>query len=260
MKSPTIVALVGIVLSVLMVGYGLMTDIQLVGPGCNVAVIPMNGTLFASEPFSLALEDGEGWTTSDYVRATIREAENDNSINGIILSVDSPGGESVAGEEIAKELAHAEKPVVALIRGTGTSAAYWASLGADHIIASRNSYVGSIGAVYSYLDTSIKNEKEGLTFNIVQSGELKGIGNENKPLTAEEREVIERDVNIIHANFVDDIVQYRGLLAGNIEKLANGAPMLGEMARDLGLIDEVGGAAEAEAFLASQIGHATICY
>lgn len=108
--------------------------------------------------------------SSEFVVKDIEDAEKDDSIKAIIVEIDSYGGSGVAGEEIANALKSAKKPTVALIRGAGDSAAYWAAIGASRIFASKNSDVGSIGVTMSYLDAVEQNKKDGYTYNSLSVG------------------------------------------------------------------------------------------
>jgi protease-4 len=188
-------------------------------------------------------EDGSklGSSDSDYVVRAIKDMDNNETVRAIILTVDSGGGSGVAGEEIANALKNAKKPTVVLIRDEAASAAYWAATGADYIIASVISYVGSIGVTASYLDYTKQNLKDGITYIELNSAKFKNSGDPNKPLTAEEKMIWQRDLNITHQYFVQQVAANRKLEVDKVSKLADGSTMLGQMALDNGLIDKIGG-------------------
>ncbi|MFZ2970004.1 MAG: S49 family peptidase [Minisyncoccia bacterium] len=147
---------------------------------CNVSKIKLQGELMPYIPNEDKNEDGStavDATSSEDIVDAIEIADNDENIQAIILEINSFGGGPVAAEEVANALKRATKPTVALIRGMGVSAAYWSAIGADVIIASANSDVGSIGITSSYLDNTEKNEKEGLTFNQISTGKFKDMLN-----------------------------------------------------------------------------------
>ena len=187
------------------------------------------------------------------LKKDIKEAENDDAIEAIILEIDSYGGSPVGAEEIANALKNTKKPTVALIREGGVSAGYWAATGADRIVASKNSDVGGIGVTGSYLDYSGQNEKEGIIYNQLSSGKFKDAGDPDKALTQEERNLFMRDVNILHQNFIKIVAQNRNLDIKKVEALADGSSMLGEMALKNGLIDQIGGELEVIEYIESQI-------
>ena len=193
-------------------------------------------------------------TASENVVYAIQEAEYNDDIKAIILEVDSYGGSPVAGEEIANALKKANKPTVALIREGGASAAYLAASGADRIFASKNSDVGSIAVTMSYLDYAIQNQKERLTYIPLSSGKFKNTGSPDKTLSQEEKDLLMRDINILHQNFVKMVAENRNLDIEKVEKLADGSTMLGEMALENGLIDQIGGLFEVKEYLKQKIG------
>jgi len=194
---------------------------------------------------TVAGEPTPNTTSADYVTQAIRKAEKDDKVLGLILEIDSGGGSPVASEEMVNALKLAKKPTVAVIRGMGASGAYWAATGADYIIASAISDVGSIGVTSSYLDNTKKNEKDGITYIELNTGKYKDAGNPDKPLTAEERILAQRDLDIMHNYFVKAVAENRKLDIEKVKKLADGSTMLGAMALDNGLIDKIGGQEEA---------------
>jgi len=141
------------------------------------------------------------------------------------------------------------------------SAAYMAASGADEIFASKNSDVGSIGVTMSYLDYVKQNEKEGLTYIPLASGKFKDTGDPDKILTREEKDLLMRDIDIMHQNFVRMVAENRNLEIEKVAQLADGSSMLGEMALENGLIDRIGGMFEVEEFLKNKIGgEVDICW
>jgi len=224
---------------------------------CNVLGIELHGELTTYIPPTDTDEEGFALidsTASENIVYAINDAENDESIKAIIIEVDSYGGYPVAGEEVAIALKKANKPTIALIREGGASAAYMAASGADKIFASKNSDVGSIGVTMSYLDNTQQNFKEGLSYISLSSGKYKDTGNPNKSLSQEEKNLLMRDVNILHENFIKMVAENRNLDIEKVEKLADGSTMLGEMALQNGLIDQIGGMFEVKDYLKEKIG------
>lgn len=222
---------------------------------CIIAGINAHGD-FVTYATKLDPDTGETLTeaSSEDIISAIHSAENSPNIRGIMLDIDSYGGTPVAAEEIANALKEAKKPTVALIRGAGTSAAYWAATGADRIIASALSDIGSIGVTYSYTDASKFNEKEGYTFNQLSTGLYKDYGNPEKPLTEAERSLIMRDLKIVKEKFVQAVATNRNMSVADVEKFADGSSVLGETALEKKLIDQIGSYKDAETYLAEQTG------
>ena len=219
---------------------------------CNIAGLNLHGTLLdymppGNETSPLGEEDVTG---SEDIVAAINSADANDQVKGILLEIDSPGGSPVAGEEIANALKASNKPSVAVIRQSGTSAAYWAATGARKIFASRNSDVGSIGVTMSYLENIYKDKK----YVQLSSGKYKDTGDPDKPLSDDERQLLLRDVNIIFENFVADVATNRGIPADQVRAIADGSSVLGDKAKSLHLIDEIGSWSQAEDYLQQQIG------
>lgn len=228
---------------------------------CNVLALNLNGYLTT---YTLPLAEGEeasDLTTSTNLVDGILTAKDDDEIKAVILSIDSPGGDGVAGEEVANALKNLNKPSVAVVRGVGASAAYWAASGADKIYASKISDVGSIGVTSSYLDETIKNAKEGYTYTEISSAKYKNVGDPGRPLSAEERALWQADIDKAHQVFVEAVAANRQLELAAVQKLANGLTYLGEAALAHGLIDEIGDMAKATKFIEEQIGApAQVCW
>lgn len=232
-------------------------EVQSEETNCNVRGIELHGDVVTYISPGSFDKDGNllgDETSSEYVMSKISEAEADDNIQAIIFEVDSFGGSAVAAEEISKALKKAIKPTVAFVREGAVSAAYWASTGADIIIASALSDIGSIGVTMSYVDYSKKNTKDGLTYNSLSTGKFKDYGDSDKPLTAEERELLVRDLNIMHDNFIKAVAENRNLDIDKVRSLADGSSMPGEMALANGLIDKIGGIDEVRAYLKDKMG------
>ncbi len=230
---------------------------------CNVSNVKLQGDLITyisnegKDEFGNQLWDKI--SSEDIVKA-IEKAEEDKDIKAIVLEIDSLGGGPVAAEEVANALKRAKKPTVTLIREYGLSAAYWSATGSDIIFASQSSDIGSIGITMSYIDYAKENEKDGLTYNQLSSGKFKDIGNYDKPLTPEEKELLMRDINILHENFIKAVADNRNLDIEKVRQLADGSDMLGQMALENGLIDKIGGQYEVEEYLKEKVdGEIEIC-
>lgn len=209
---------------------------------CNVSVRTLYGELVTYPT------GGDETDSASLTRALLRD-KDDTNIKAIILDIDSPGGYPVAGEEVARALQDLGKPSVAVIRNIGASAAYWAATGATHILASRSSDVGSIGVIVSFPDESAKNEREGILYNEFSSGKFKNLGTPTRPVTAEEKILLEEGINEVFVHFVEVVARARNLDIAKVMKMADGRTMTGERAKEEGLIDEVGGFLEAKKYL-----------
>ena len=267
-KELLIIIVLGLVSLAILVfgGIGLAWHKDQQPPACNTADIKLYGALvyYPSESDGAspsALGDGSSdQTASEDIRAQIEAADRDPGVKAILLQIDSPGGDPVAGEDVAGALKHASKPTVALVADEGTSAAYWAATGAQTIFASANSSVADIGVTQSYLDQTEQNTNNGLQFISLTAGKYKDMGNPNAPLTPTEKSLFERDLNITDQNFIDQVAENRDLPVASVTAIADGSPMLGRMALQDGLIDKIGNIYDAEDYLQNKIGSAaTLC-
>ncbi len=208
----------------------------------NVAVIPIDGMITYDGIHSFFQDS----VAASDVIAKIESANEDSSIVGIILEINSPGGTVVASKDIALAVEVSEKPVVAFIQEVGASGAYWIATSSDYIIADPLSVTGSIAAVGSYLDFSGLLDEYGITYNRLVTGEYKDILNPYKELTADEENLVMERMEIIHDYFVSEVASNRGLEEDYVADLADGAYYIGIQALELGLVDELGNKAQAE--------------
>ena len=217
---------------------------------CNVARIPIQGIL-ATTDNGIGELLGMGIVVSaDSVVEKITDAENDTSIVAIVLDVDSPGGTPLAGDEIMTTLTEVQKPVVAVVRDRGTSAAYWAISGADYIVASPVSAVGSIGVTMSYLELASSTDNMGSRWIDLSSGSYKDAGNPERVLTQQEKDYFQLQVDSAHEYMVDRISTGRKQLQKEeLSAIADGRAFFGEEALRLKLVDVLGGFSDAVTYI-----------
>ncbi|MBI2651772.1 signal peptide peptidase SppA [Candidatus Woesearchaeota archaeon] len=215
----------------------------------NVAVIKIHGTIVSDEDhFSF-----EEVASSDEIIKLIKKADKNPSIKAIILEINSPGGSAVASEEIANEVKKVNKTTVAWIREIGASGAYWVASSAEHVVANRMSLTGSIGVIASYLGFSGFLAEHNVTYERLVSGNLKDIGSPFKDMTKEEKALFEKSLESMHNYFIEEVAKNRNLKKSDIKKIATGLFYLGDEAKELGLIDELGSKDEAIAYIEQQI-------
>lgn len=217
---------------------------------CNVAVFPIEGMIL---PFH-GLVEVPLTITPEAVNSFISSAESEPAIEAVLVEINSPGGTPVASERIAERLKNSKKPVVGLIGDVAASGGYMVASAAEHLVASPMSDVGSIGVNMSYVEESLKNEEEGLTYVQLVTGKFKDAGSPNRTITEEERELFQRDLDIVHDAFVKIVAENRSLPISVVENLADGSTMAGKLALDNRLVDSLGGIAEAKRVLAERLG------
>ena len=219
----------------------------------NVALISIHGEIAT---YSYYTEEGEysDMVSSEEIVKYIDIIEDDEYMEALIVEIDSYGGYPVASEEIMNALKKMKTPVVALIREGAASGAYLIATGADKIYASEASDVGSIGVSMSYIDYSEQNKEEGLIYQQLSSGKFKDSGDPDKELTKEEKELYMRDVIILHDIFVREVAENRNLDIKKVQELADGSTMLGQAAKDNGLIDEIGDIYDVKEWIREELG------
>lgn len=215
----------------------------------NVALIKITGDIVAED--SGGLLSGSNAVSSDIV-GFINDANSNPQIKAILLEIDSPGGSAVASAEIADAVKSSNKTTVAWIREIGTSGAYWIASSADKIVAHPLSITGSIGVIGSYLDFAQLLERYNVTYERLVSGKYKDIGSPYKELTPDEEQVLQDAIQKIHVYFVDSVARNRNLSVDYVSKIATGQFYIGEDAKNMSLVDELGGEREAEGIIMNE--------
>ncbi|MBK8906799.1 MAG: signal peptide peptidase SppA [Rhodospirillales bacterium] len=194
----------------------------------------------------------EGVITEDRERdRALADLADDSSVEALVVHIDSPGGTVVGGETLYLRLRSIadRKPVVAVLGGLGTSAAYMTALGSDHIIARAGTITGSIGVILQTAEVTDLLNDVGIKAETIKSGPLKAQPNPLEPLTPAAREAVEASVMDIYEMFVAMVGERRSLDRSAVMSLADGRVYTGRQALDNGLIDEIGGEEEARAWL-----------
>jgi len=196
-----------------------------------------------------------GTITSDAARQKlIAELAEDDDVKALLVVINSPGGTTAGGEELYESLngVRATKPVVSVINELGASAAYMTALGTDRIFARRLSIVGSIGVLYQHINAGKLLDTIGVDLDKVASGPLKAEPDFDEPMTGQVRESISALVNDSFNWFVDLVAERRNMDRNQALALADGRIVTGRMGIQTGLIDAIGGEAEAIAWLESE--------
>ncbi|MBI2140645.1 signal peptide peptidase SppA [Candidatus Woesearchaeota archaeon] len=215
----------------------------------NVALIPVKGVI---------LGDGQMLFEQDIASPSeiigfLEDAAQDPGIEAIVLEINSPGGSAVASEEIANAVKAVNKTTIAWIRDSGTSGAYWIASAADTIVASSMSITGSIGVTASYLQFSGLLKDYNITYEQLYAGKFKEIGSPFRPLGIEERRMFEEQLRELHQEFIRAIAENRKMPADDVEKIATGMFFLGKKAKELGLVDVIGGKGEVRQILEQKL-------
>jgi signal peptide peptidase SppA len=201
----------------------------------GIGVIPIEGTLVAKLG---CLTPWSGMTGYDGVRRSFLAALDDPAVRGIVLDIDSPGGEVSGVFDLVDTIwqARGVKPIWAILTECAYSAAYALASAADRIVVPRTGGTGSIGVVCLHVDWSRALDTAGLTVTLIRSGERKLEVNEYEPLSKAALAALQADVDEIAALFCATVARNRGLDAGAVGDL-QGATFLGDAGVAIGLAD-----------------------
>lgn len=213
---------------------------------CNVAVVPLSGTIGIGATQAYVEASGNTVTTiplSGDVDRVIRDLEyvkNLPGVEAVVLQIDSYGGVGNADEILLAYLDKYPKLVVSLIRDSGTSMGYSSALSSKRIFAYPGASIGSIGVNSSFISNAEKNKKEGLEYISIISGKYKDTGTADRKPTTDELQYLQELNDKSNMRFVSTVSRYRNIPLEQVQGLADGRIWDSLEAKELGLVDEVG--------------------
>ena len=193
---------------------------------------------------------------SEKVTKDLRDLCKDKNVKAVVLRVNSPGGSAYGSEQIWREvsLLKAEKPVVVSMGDYAASGGYYISCAAHKIVAEPTTLTGSIGIFGMVPDASeLLNDKLGLHFDGVKTHKMADMGSMSRPFNAEESALMQQMVNQGYALFTKRCAEGRHIPLEELCKIAEGRVWTGSMAKELKLVDELGGL-DTAIQLAAQLG------
>ena len=208
--------------------------------GEKIAVIEVRGVILDPQPV---------------VEKLVKLRKNEN-VKAIVLRIDSPGGGVGPAQEIFAEVkkAQKEKKVLVSMGSVAASGGYYIACGADKILANPGSITGSIGVIVESLNVEELLRKLGLRSMVVKSGKHKDLGSPLRPMTEEERKLLQGVLDSVHEQFIRAVAEGRKLPVEKVRELADGRIFSGEQARELGLVDELGNLEDTLAMAATLAG------
>jgi protease-4 len=194
--------------------------------GDKIAIIEVRGVILDSQPV---------------VERLVKLRKNEK-VKAIVLRIDSPGGGVGPAQEIFSELkkTQKEKKVLVSMGSVAASGGYYIACAADKILANPGTITGSIGVIVESLNVEELLRKLGLRSMVVKSGKHKDLGSPLRPMTGEEKKLLQGVLDNVHEQFIRAVAEGRKLPVEKVRKLADGRIFSGEQARDLGLVDELG--------------------
>lgn len=203
----------------------------------KIVVIPLSGSITTGDSSS----SGSA-ITPGLVRDYLARAERDIAVKAIVFRIESPGGQIEPCQEILLEIQRAKetKKIVVSMGGMAASGGYYISTQADKIVALPTTQTGAIGVISSAVNVKGLLDKLGIQIEIFKGGKYKDMYWGFRELTPEETEIMQDMVDEYYEQFIDVVVEGRGLSEEAVRELATGQLYSGAKAKELGLVDELG--------------------
>ncbi len=210
----------------------------LAGGKDKIAVVYIDGQMVADQS-----SDTDGVACSSEVVRNLRKATDDSNVKAIVLRVNTPGGTPVAAEEIIDQMnrTRATKPIIVSMGDMATSAGYFVSANANRIVANPDTFTGSIGVIWVFKNKSSYYKDEGVNYYVAKSGNFKDLGSDWRGLSSDEKDYVQKIINQSYYRFVKSVAKGRNLSVDYVRSIADGRVYTGSDAKDMGLVDELGG-------------------
>ena len=244
-ESPTELLGVLLVLGAALVGARLAAGAaDRLFPAYNVAEVAVEGPIGRDGGGGPVPGDRGGTAAGDAVEQ-IERADGDRNARALLVRLNTPGGEVVPSDDIRRAAAEFDGPTLAYATDTCASGGYWIASGCDELWARENSVVGSIGVIGSRLNAADLAERLGVRYERLAAGEYKDAGTPLKELSADERAYLQGIVDDLYESFVRRVAEGRGMEPAEI-RATEARVYLGEEAREIGLVDDLGDRGDAE--------------
>jgi signal peptide peptidase SppA len=211
------------------------------GNGGGIAVLPFYGTsVQRTNPMQEV--SGSGLMSIQRFTQTFRAALADDSVGGILLDIDSPGGSVYGVMELANEIyqARSQKPIFAIANSLAASAAYWVASSASEFYVTPGGEVGSIGVFAAHQNLAKALEKEGVETTLVSAGKYKTEGNPFGPLSDEARAAMQSRIDAYYGAFTRGVAKNRGVDVATVrEGMGEGRVMSASAAKGENMVDGV---------------------
>jgi protease-4 len=204
--------------------------------GKKIALIFATGTILTGEEQIVALG-------SETFARWLRSAARDKTISAIVVRVDSPGGSAVGSDIIWHELVRirSEKPVVISMSGLAGSGGYWISLGGHKIISQPQTLTGSIGVIAGKFSFENLMDKLGIKTEKIVFGREADAFSIYRAFTPEEKKILKNQIQAIYEQFLERVASSRNIPVEEVDRIGRGRVWTGHQAKELNLVDELGG-------------------
>jgi protease IV len=203
-----------------------------IGFGSRVAIVELEGIIL---------------DVDDIVR-DLKSHRDNPLVRAVVIRINSPGGVVGPTQELVRavqRLREAGKPVVASLGAVAASGGYYVAVAADSIYANPGTLTGSIGVIMQMANLENLMKKVGVEYVVIKAGQFKDVGNVSRPMTPEERRVLQALLDDVHRQFIDAVAEGRKLDRSRVVTFADGRVFSGAQAKSLGMVDELGGLEEA---------------
>jgi protease-4 len=203
-------------------------------------------TLFTPRVAIVALE-GIIVDVDEIVRE-LKSHRDNPGVRAVVLRINSPGGVVAPTQELhdaVLRLRQAGKPVVASLGAVAASGGYYVAVACDQVYANPGTLTGSIGVIMQLANFEQLMKKVGVDYVVVKAGQFKDLGNVGRPMTPDERRVMQALLDDVHAQFIGAVADGRKLPREEVLRFADGRIFSGVQARELKMVDALGGLEEA---------------
>jgi len=185
----------------------------------------------------------DGVIASESFIKLLRQVGNDAGIKGVIVRIDSPGGDAIASDDILREmkLLGRKKPLVISMADVAASGGYYISMTGDSIIAYPDTITGSIGVIYGKINLRGLYDKLGIQKETLKRGRFADIDSDYQPLSDAGRDKLRESIGSVYQGFLVRVAEARKRKPEEIDALGQGRVWMGAQARERGLVDELGG-------------------
>ncbi|MDR2919422.1 MAG: signal peptide peptidase SppA [Tannerella sp.] len=220
----------------------------------KIAVVYAEGEI-TTEVVSSPYSSGQN-TITEQLSKELRKVKDNNDVKAVVIRVNSPGGSAFVSEQIWKEIydLNKEKPVVVSMGSVAASGGYYISSAARKIVAEPNTLTGSIGIFGIFPNASGLFGKLALSTDIVKTNRFADLGDVSRPMTDEEKALIQAYVERGYDTFLQRCAEGRGMTKEQIDAIGQGRVWTGEQAVEIGLVDELGGIDKAIGIAAESAG------
>jgi protease-4 len=203
----------------------------------EIAVVIAEGTIVSGK-------GGDGYVGSDKIASKLRELRENEDVKAVVLRINSPGGSALASDVMWREvrLMSEKKPIIASMSDVAASGGYYMAMGCDAIVAQPNTITGSIGIFGLLFNlTELMQNKMGIKSDAVGTGSLSDFGDPTDGLTEVEKQIIQNMINDGYETFTSKAALGRKMTIDELKKYASGRVWSGAEAKQIGLIDALGG-------------------